>query len=149
MLARLSIWMRTALQRIQSRLAFENWHDYPQFNNKQGLGRVALIGCLLGLFWGIHFLCFVQLSLIQLGLLTLPAEIDAFLGSERVQLILQWCFYVVIVCTFHSCEFFATALYNPKETSSDAFLINHSVAYTAAALVRSSVLHLKRFLDGT
>lgn len=63
---------------------------------------------------------------------------QTFLGPDRLQLLLQWCLYIVVLCTFHLLEFFVTAVYNPYVTSSDSFLINHSTAYTAAALVCSS-----------
>lgn len=46
----------------------------------------------------------------------------------------QWCTYVCSLCIFHLLEFFVTALYNPCVATSDSFLINHSVMYTAAAL---------------
>ena len=71
--------------------------------------------------------------LYQRGIVQLESSL---FGPERTQFLLQWCVYVVAVCTFHLLEFFVTALYNPAVTSSDSFLINHSVAYTAAALVR-------------
>ena len=43
----------------------------------------------------------------------------------------------MVLSTFHLLEFFITALYNPYVTSADSFLVNHSIAYTAAALVRA------------
>ena len=57
-----------------------------------------------------------------------------FLGPHRAILIWQWSFYGVSMCTFHLTEFFTTALFNPSVTSADSFLVNHSPAYTAAAL---------------
>lgn len=99
----------------------------------QSLGRVALVACFLGILWGTHILLAVQLSLHQMGILSLGIQA---LGPDRVVLLWQWCAYVVVVCTFHMAEFFITALYNPSVTSADSFLVNHSVMYTAAALVR-------------
>lgn len=78
----------------------------------------------------ILLICLSQYGIVQ----------QTLLGPDRVQLILQWSLYVVVLCTFHLLEFFATSFYNPYVTSSDSFLINHSIAYTAAALVRTILL---------
>lgn len=159
MLDSISLHLRTVLQRIQSKLAFEGWLRYPQFSTKmvrlwilipsarpccarlirrccfhhaQGLGRVAMLACILGILWGIHFIMMLFICLYQYGIVQ-----QTFLGPDRMQLLLQWCLYVVVLSTFHFLEFFVTAFYNPYVTSSDSFLINHSIAYTAAALVRN------------
>jgi protein-S-isoprenylcysteine O-methyltransferase len=46
----------------------------------------------------------------------------------------QWAAYVVAICTFHLLEFFVTVVYNPAVASADSFLVNHSTAFTAAAV---------------
>lgn len=96
----------------------------------QGLGRVALLSCGLGVLWGIHFLLVLVFSLNYLDILSIP---DGWLGKDRIQLLWQWSFYVMSMCTFHLSEFFTTALYNPSVTTADSFLVNHSATYTAAA----------------
>ncbi|KAL1925575.1 uncharacterized protein VTP21DRAFT_458 [Calcarisporiella thermophila] len=40
--------------------------------------------------------------------------------------------FIAAISVFHVLEYFATALYNPSKLSLDSFLINHSIAYTAA-----------------
>lgn len=96
-----------------------------------------MLACILGTLWGIHFtlilfICFCRLGIFQ----------QTLLGPDRMQLILQWSCYVVFLSTFHLLEFFITALYNPYVTSADSFLVNHSIAYTTAALVRGLPLVL-------
>lgn len=46
----------------------------------------------------------------------------------------QWTTYWMALCAFHLLEFFITACYNRTEASADSFLVNHSSAYTAAAI---------------
>lgn len=48
---------------------------------------------------------------------------------------MQWTVYVIALCMFHLGEFFTTAISNPSVTSADSFMVNHSKAYTAAALI--------------
>jgi hypothetical protein len=104
--------------------------------NLQGLGRVAILGTILGIFWGVHVTLLALLSAYRFELISL-GQIQNVLGHDRLALYWQWCAYNIIVCTFHLLEFFVTAVYNPSVVSSDSFLINHSAAYTAAALVRT------------
>lgn len=129
--------LREALQGIQSILAFESWNNYPQFSTNEGLGRVALLASLLGLLLGIHLVALALLLFQRFGNDNSERPILP-LDPDRLQLLLQWCLYVALVSCFHLLEFFTTAVYNPSVTSSDAFLINHSPAYTAAFLVRST-----------
>ena len=138
MSALFSMRLRQALQSIQAELAFESWHAYPKFNSSRGLGRVALLASYLGIALGTHFVCLFMLLLERFG--GYPHSIlpgADKLGSDRLQLLLQWCLYVMMVSSFHLLEFFTTAVYNPTVTTSDSFLINHSPAYTGAALVSS------------
>jgi hypothetical protein len=93
-----------------------------------------MLACILGILLGIHALAVLQIGLHQLGILEFQ-QVEDLLGPNRMQLLLQWCVYAVAVCTFHVMEFFVTAVSNPTVTTSDSFLINHSIAYTAAALV--------------
>jgi len=49
-------------------------------------------------------------------------------------LVRQWCLYLAALSGFHFSEFLVTALYKPSSVSYDSYIINHSPAYTAAAL---------------
>lgn len=105
--------------------------DLPHASAPQGLGRVATLACILGCLWGIHATIAVLILFSQNGFI----ELTLLRSPDRIQLLLQWCLYVVTLCTFHLLEFFVTVIYNPYVTSADSFLVNHSTAYTAAALV--------------
>lgn len=137
MLSRTSLRLRLALQKIQSVLAFERWTMYPAYNTNQGLGRAALISLILGMILGMHTILLIVAIMIQLqsheGVLKNSSTI--ILGPYRIQLWIQWCMYVICVCIFHLAEFFATSIWNPRVVSSDSFIVNHSYAYTAAAIV--------------
>jgi protein-S-isoprenylcysteine O-methyltransferase len=95
---------------------------------------VGLIGCALGLVGGLNFSLFLFLGLNRLGLVAMPLLHD-LLGPDRIILLWQGSWYMVCLSTFHSAEFFTSALYNPLVTTADSFLVNHSTTYTAAALV--------------
>lgn len=45
-----------------------------------------------------------------------------------------WCSYFSLLCLFHFFEFFITALYQSASLSYNSFIVNHSQAYTVAAL---------------
>jgi protein-S-isoprenylcysteine O-methyltransferase len=49
-------------------------------------------------------------------------------------MVVQWCTYILCLCTFHLLEFFITAIYNPSQATSDSYLINQSITYTTAAI---------------
>ena len=40
----------------------------------------------------------------------------------------------MVLTTFHFSEYLSTALINPQSVSNDSFLLNHSVAYSVAAV---------------
>ena len=40
----------------------------------------------------------------------------------------------MVLCFFHFSEYLSTALINPQSVSTDSFLLNHSRAYSVAAL---------------
>jgi hypothetical protein len=111
---------------------------YPQFNTSLGLGRIALISCLLGICLGVHLILLVGLLAMSWNQQqpTSLSNDEHFWNPLRLQLATQWCAYIVSISMFHLAEFFATALFNPRVASSDSFVVNHSHAYTAAAMVR-------------
>jgi len=80
---------------------------------------------------------------------TTPTEVVGFWSYERIQLLLQWSMYVLIICTFHLSEFFVTAVYNPTVTNSDSFLVNHSTAYSVAFLSSCMEFWIRFFLVPT
>jgi len=96
----------------------------------QGLGRIATLGFLLGVLWGVHLIAACLLLLHRYGFLVMPLLDD----NPRVQLLSTWCIYVVVVCTFHLLEFFVTAIYNPTVVTAESYLVNHSIGYTGAFL---------------
>jgi protein-S-isoprenylcysteine O-methyltransferase len=103
-------------------------------SSEQGLGRVALIGSILGFLLGFHLILSMQLFLHLWNVLHF-AELETLLGGiHRIQLLWQWSVYFTAFSTFHQLEFFVTAIYNPSEATADSFLVNHSTAYTAAAI---------------
>ena len=46
----------------------------------------------------------------------------------------QWCAYALCLTCFHFAEFIVTAINQPGDVSYDSYLINHSRAYTVAAV---------------
>jgi hypothetical protein len=126
--------IRLALQKLQSVLAFEGWTMFPAFNTNHGLGRTALIASILGTWLGIHIVLLIIFVIVKQPD-TLEFSFSAFIDIDRTQLLIQWCAYVICICIFHLAEFFTTAIYNPRVLSTDSFVVNHSYAYTAAAIV--------------
>mmetsp|Transcript_23613 Transcript_23613/g.53267 ORF Transcript_23613/g.53267 Transcript_23613/m.53267 type:complete len:273 (-) Transcript_23613:283-1101(-) len=107
------------IDQIQQVLEFDGWEAYGQFSSKAGIGRVGLAGFGLGVIFGAN-LC----------LLIILVFVDApFKG-----ILAQWSLYLVALSGFHFSEFLVTALYKPESVSYDSFVINHSKAYTIAAL---------------
>lgn len=81
---------------------------------------------------------FIQLALLQFGAIPSNALAShSFLADDdRLQMALQWTIYLIFLCAFHLGEFFTTALFNPSVATADSFMVNHSKAYTTAAMVR-------------
>jgi hypothetical protein len=121
---RLLSLMGDRLTFVQSILAMERWNGYPQYENDKGLGRVALIACILSLILGMNFILCSQLVLMNIGIL--PKDIFGEWSDERRQMTLQWTVYVIILCTFHLAEFFTTSFFNPTVTSADSFMVRYA-----------------------
>jgi protein-S-isoprenylcysteine O-methyltransferase len=159
--------LRRKVEGVQRYLNFEHIEDHPSFANPKvrycivnahlpiasyhdrvmhsscwfkSLGRVSVLGCVLGIVWGFHVLLSVALTyLIFASNDQVPAALQCVTSptttaSYRLVELWQWSSYVVALCTFHLLEFFTTVMYNPTVASADSFLVNHSIAYTAAAL---------------
>lgn len=124
--------IRSILDRIQAKLSFRDWKDYDKFNSTQGLGRVALVATVLGGMLGVHLLLCFQLSLHVTHVF--PFYLGKYVSSPRMWMLWQWAAYFSLVCLFHLLEFFVTAVWNPTQASAQSFLVDHSIAYTAAAL---------------
>jgi len=86
-----------------------------------------LAGYLLGLFGGLH-LGFIILSYY---IINLNLSIDI---TNWFSILLQWSIYFFLLCTFHFIEFFVTAYYQENNLSYESYVINHSAAYTIAAI---------------
>jgi protein-S-isoprenylcysteine O-methyltransferase len=140
--------LSSLLDGIQSLLSLKFLEKiYPQsFESPQSLARVGFLGCILGVIWGIHgtLLCVILFVLAikgdggEMHHRNVLASISWTELHHLLSMLLTWCFYVSSLGTFHMSEFFVTALYNPGVLSSDSFLVNHSKAYTAAAIVAST-----------
>lgn len=110
----------------------------------KSLGRVGILGCFLGIVWGLSVACGTFL----LWILYVYSGQEFFLSPQKLSMAFGWCFYIAAMCTFHLLEFFVTAFFNPRVVSSDSFLVNHSKAYTVAAMICSTEFWL-RFLFGS
>ena len=123
---------------IQNRLDWRGSDHLPQFCHAHGLGRVATLALILGAVMAVHALILVQFHLHSRGWITidiLEGSHSTLMTPERIQLVYQWALYVVGLTSFHTLEFFTTAIWNPSVTTADSFVINQSMAYTTAALV--------------
>jgi protein-S-isoprenylcysteine O-methyltransferase len=118
------------LGKIQDVLNFDDWELYSNFATTRGLGRVALIGALLGITWGLHAAILVVSSLEAWGFISV-----GLIQGARLYMVCRWCFYMCTMTWFHLLEFFTTAVYNPIVTSSESYLVNHSKAYTGAFII--------------
>lgn len=133
------------MNRIQSVLALDFLDDYLVDVNgsQQSLGRVGILGCFLGIVWGIHFACGIFLLWVS------SVNLEFFLDPRRVAMAWTWCFYVTAMCTFHLQEFFVTAFFNPTVVASSSFLVDHSKAYTAAAITASTEFWVRFYFVGS
>jgi len=55
-------------------------------------------------------------------------------NSNLLRTLMHWSLYVVCLCFFHFLEFFSTANSQPALLSYESFVINHSPAYSIAAI---------------
>lgn len=143
MLANLSwvsnLFLVRPLKWIHSKLGFDGWSDYPQFATSDNMGRGAMIGTLIGICLGSHATALVFLIYIYKKEINLSDSYEA-----EYNLIFQWIGYIISMCLFHLGEFFVTALYTPRALSASSFLIQHSLAYTAA-FISSAIEFWTRF----
>ena len=106
-----------ALAELQGILNFESTTLGPQFESETGNGRMGVGGFAIGLALGVH-LCLLGNCVLGLG------------GAA----LLQWSLYFSALCFFHFSEFLVTAVCKPSTLTWDSYLLNHSPAYTVAAL---------------
>ena len=130
------------LRWVQDRLDFRGSGAHPQFATEHGLGRVAVYATVLGGLWAAHAGVLLLLALRDWGYLFFDLGDGADDGSggiepaaARIQMIRQWCMYFVALVSFHLLEFFVTAIWNPSVVTANSFVVNQSLAYSAAALV--------------
>ena len=93
-------------------LSFRNVH----LQSRVGITRVSLGGVLIGVVVGVNAAVFCS-------------AVAAGNGA-----LVQWCLYVFVLSVFHYMEFLCTAAFKPRDVSYDSYLINHSTAYTIAAV---------------
>ena len=96
-----------------------------------GVGKIGTTGFVLGLFGGFHVAVW-WFSLLVLWMLEDSEVIESVIALLWV--LLHWSTYAASLCAFHFLEFFATACYQPASLSFDSFIVNHSPAYTVAAV---------------
>jgi protein-S-isoprenylcysteine O-methyltransferase len=144
------------LDRIQSSLALDFLNDYLPvedddrflFVNKEII-KSAILATGLGIQWGVHFSFGCYLLCISSWQNQQQEDQhdkhdqyqyqhDSITHSHRLAMAWTWCFYITAMCTFHLLEFYVTAFFNPTVVSSDSFLVNHSKAYTVAAIIAST-----------
>ena len=97
-----------------------------------------MIGTILGIVWGVHFVVWIQLSLCHMfGVVFFFPRYESYHNHtpQIIFMLWQWCTYIICLCTFHLLEFFITAIYNPTQATSDSYLVNHSITYTTAAIL--------------
>lgn len=115
------------LTSVQSILALERWKGYPQFEDDKGLGRVALLSCILATILGVNIVLCLQLVLIHFGFLS--KEIFGDWSEDTLQMALQGTVYAIVLGAFHLGEFFTTAIFNPSVTSADSFMVCYHVVF--------------------
>ena len=121
-----------------TRLCISHTSYSSRQKQKQSLGRVALIASILCTFLGMHLMLCLQLTLHHFGIIpSNTLNTFPFWTDDTMQMAFQWTIYVIFLCTFHLGEFFTTAIFNPAVCTGDSFMVNHSKAYTTAALVSS------------
>jgi len=111
------------LELLQDKLDYRHCH-LRHFKSNKALGRVAQTAAVLGVVLGVH-VCF--------GLMTLYRHVTGT-PSDWDGTLMQWCAYMACLSAFHLLEYFATALNQDDALSDNSFVVNHSPAYTAAAL---------------
>ncbi len=122
------------LSSVQAVLAMEGWKGYPLFEDDGGLGRVALLACVLSTILGVNLVICLQLILIRVRIL--PKDTFGDWSDDIIQMAMQWTAYLLVLCTFHLGEFFTTALFNPSVTSADSFMVCllHACVYSLYTL---------------
>lgn len=117
------------IQKIQDFLNYKNCKSY-HFRNEKSLGRIALTSLLLGCTLTFHVILLL-FSNYMIRRHVVDDEIDLMM----YKILKQWCIYVSFLCSFHILEFFSTALNQDMALSDNSFVVNHSIAYTIAALL--------------
>ena len=112
----------------------------PLFNNNQGLGRIGVTAYLLGVIGGYN-----------LSFLINPVWSIIFFQFNYAINNVNWLIfnisgYFFLLSFFHFTEFFSTAMYKPRDTSYNSFVVNHSLAYTAASIAAIIEYSIEYFL---
>jgi protein-S-isoprenylcysteine O-methyltransferase len=113
---------------LQDRLDYSHCKG-RHFKHNTSLGRIAQTAAVLGTVCGIH-LC---LGVVASTYWFYTGE-ETQVPTEYVTTCMQWCAYMTCLTAFHLMEYFATALNHDDALSDNSFVVNHSKAYTAAAL---------------
>ncbi len=114
------------ISKVQDSLSFDNCTSHVFRDN--GIGKIGVASFWLGTVGGIH------IGLLLLSLCLSGDDRIVELLPFNVHMVIQWTSYMSLLCGFHFLEFFVTALYQPGNLSYESMIINHSEAYTMAAL---------------
>ena len=108
--------LKAKLFQLQEFLDFEH-AESPHFIDENGAGRHGIAGVGLGLMFG-----FSAATVLLGSAAGLPFPV------------IQWCIFTCLLAFFHIGEWYVAAAYRPKELGYRSWIINHSIAYTAAQL---------------
>merc|ERR1712166_1471767 len=108
--------LKAKLFQLQEFLDFEH-AESPHFVDENGAGRHGIAGVGLGLMFG-----FSAATVLLGSAAGLPFPV------------IQWCIFTCLLAFFHIGEWYVAAAYRPKELGYRSWIINHSMAYTAAQL---------------
>lgn len=127
---------------LQEKLNFAGCKN-KQFIGPIAVGKIGVTGFAIGLVGGLHMGFLVALIAVY------------FMGEQWVAdhswfypVMLRWCTYITLLCSFHFGEFLSTALFQSAKLSYDSYIVNHSKSYTVAVILSFIEYWLESFLFG-
>lgn len=125
------------LDLIQSVLDFQPFSHYHQFASNQSIGRAGTLGFIVGVITGAHFIIVILLAILKIltnvhGFIIFPfysklidIMVRIALHISAIKIIFMvftqiiWSSYIACLGLFHFLEFFATAVNQPRNVSTD------------------------------
>ena len=133
---------------IQAALNYESLGKRNEQFRGNGNGKMGTTGFLVGLLGGIHLgfvLTLLFIWALRRDLVDSILDREPYLYSVLVT-VLHWSLYFGLLCIFHFMEFFTTAMWQPLVLKYDSYIVNHSKAYTIAALASWSEYWIESLL---